>query len=128
MNLDKSNIKYILASIILLIASISFIKTTFQIMKSSSRLETLKNEVYELEIKKADLRKEISYQKTDEYIEREARNKLNMVRPNELVYVVDPELEKMLETNDVLSESAVFDDESRSDTSSNIRKWVDLLF
>ena len=125
--MNKSNIKYIVVSIVLLIASVSFLKTTLQIMKSNYRLDQLRTEVLDLEKNKSDLRKEVEYQKTDAYIEEEARNKLSLVKENEIVFVVDPELQKELSSGDVLSGGDEFISEDGSVEPSNFGQWLDLL-
>ena len=45
-----------------------------------------------LQSQKAALQKELEYMKTDEYLEAQAHNNLNMIKPNEKVYVSQTEL------------------------------------
>ncbi|HXK52503.1 septum formation initiator family protein [Candidatus Nomurabacteria bacterium] len=82
-----NKIKYIFTSILLLILSVGFLKSGLESSKGSSRSQNLENEVIGLRDERDSLKKLLEYQKTDSYIEEEARNKLNMLRPGERVYV-----------------------------------------
>jgi cell division protein FtsB len=79
--------KYILISILLIIASINFTKTAYEILKSSKRLDDLHGEINGLEATKTGFIKEIDYKKTQDYVEERARNDLNMIKPGEQILV-----------------------------------------
>lgn len=66
------------------------IKYTFDIYKilTNNRLQQVKNEVALLEQKKQKVLNDIEYKKTNEYVEEFARNELDMIKPNEDVFVV----------------------------------------
>lgn len=121
-----NNLKYIVLTIIMLLASISFIRTTIDIMRSKGRLEVLQAEVAGLQIEKAQIQNELDYSRSPEYIEQEARNKLNMVKENEKIYVVAGELNGNIVGNTISQEDAS-GDMSRSELQ-NARMWLDLLF
>lgn len=84
----SARIKHIVLSILFIIASINFTRTTLDIIKSSKRLDTIKNEVSLLDQEKQQMETAIEYKKTDAYVEEKARNDLNMGKLGEKVYVV----------------------------------------
>lgn len=84
----SSHFKYIILSLLFIGASINFTRTTLEILKSSQRLDELENEVNTLESTKKDLENSIEYKKTDEFVEEKARNDLNLVKPNEKIFIV----------------------------------------
>ena len=84
----SKKVRYILGSILLIFLSVSFVRSTFKVIKSSGRLDEVNEEVRDLEAEKTRLEKEIEYKSTEEYIEEKARNELNLVKPGEKVYVV----------------------------------------
>lgn len=101
-----SNLKYIVGGFVLLLISISYIKKTFEILKSGERLAEVRKEVVNLSSEKENLEFELSYMQSPEYIERSARTELNMVKPNELVFVPETSLKedpKTLESTLVVS-------------------------
>ena len=89
-------------------------------MQNSKRLESLQLEVSSLENKQADLTKTIAYKKSAEYIEERARNALNLIKPNEKVYVVQEVLGDSTET-------AVNQPGKTRENKSTFQLWVDLL-
>lgn len=102
-----SNLKYIVGGFVLLLISISYIKKTFEILKSGERLAEVRKEVVNLSSEKENLEFELSYMQSPEYIERSARTELNMVKPNELVFVPETSLKedpKTLESTLVVSQ------------------------
>jgi cell division protein DivIC len=79
--------KYILLSVLLILASINFTRTAYDILKSSKRLDDLEEEVSGLNSRKQRLQEEIERKKTPEYVEEKARNELNMIKPGEKIVV-----------------------------------------
>ena len=82
-----AHVKYIILGALLLGASVNMLSTTHKIMQSSKRLEESKEEVLALKSQKEELSRNIEYKKTEGFIERIAREKLNMILPNEEVYL-----------------------------------------
>ena len=80
--------KYIVGAVILLIISVGFIKSSFDVLKSKERLDEINSELSSLNEEKDRIEKEIEYKQTDEYVEEKARNELNLIKPGEKVYVV----------------------------------------
>ena len=80
--------RYIIGAVILLIISVGFIKSSFDVLKSKERLDEINSELSSLNEEKDRIEKEIEYKQTDEYVEEKARNELNLIKPGEKVYVV----------------------------------------
>jgi len=122
-------LKYFLGSILLLFLTVSFVKSSFDVLKSKDRLDEINTEVSEMEKKKTEIEKEIEYKKTSEYVEEKARNDLNLVKPDEKIYVVTRN-EKTSETSkNVLSESDERNgDENKSVKDQNWYSWYRLFF
>ena len=125
-----SHIKYLLLSLLVVVAIINLTRTSFEILNSSKRLEDLKDDIQSLENKKTSLESDIEYKKSDEYVEEQARNALNMKKPNEKLYVNPNQLgAKTTNTDaenkeDFNSPTAVQPQKSNS----NLSKWVALIF
>jgi cell division protein FtsB len=83
-----TRLKYSAFSILLIVATINFVRTTASILESSKRLNEAKADVLALESRRNMLEKELEYKKTDEFIEEKARNDLNLAKPGEEVVAV----------------------------------------
>ncbi|OGC47307.1 hypothetical protein A2886_01720 [candidate division WWE3 bacterium RIFCSPHIGHO2_01_FULL_42_13] len=81
-------LKYIGLTILFAVATVNFTRTTLSVIESSKRLDEAKTEVSGLEDEKANLEKELEYKQSNEYVEKEARNKLGLVQPGEELFVV----------------------------------------
>ena len=80
-------VKYIGLVALFLLATVNFTRTTRDVLESSQRLDEIRNEVTVLKGEKIALEGELEYKKSDEFVEKEARNKLGFVRPGEEVFV-----------------------------------------
>jgi cell division protein FtsB len=121
--------KYIFLTILFVLASINFTRTALEIIDNSKRLDSLSQEVEEMETQKQELEESVSYKNTDEYVEEMARNDLNLVKPGEKVYVIPKELKEDSLEAKVLGGSSVVErlsSESSGDES-NITKWIKLF-
>lgn len=67
--------------------SISSIFSAYEVIKRGSRLTKARKELESLKLEKDRLLKRLEYVKSEEFIEEEARNKLNMIKPGEEVYL-----------------------------------------
>jgi cell division protein FtsB len=120
--------RYIIGAVILLIISVVFIKSSFDVLKSKERLDEINSELSSLNEEKEKIEKEIEYKQTDGYVEEKARNELNLIKPGEKVYVVVEEGSESV----VLSET----DEIKQDEKEEIDKkkqknwylWYRLFF
>ena len=119
------NKKYILGTVIFVVLSISFIKSSFNVLKSKDRLDRINDEISLLEQSKNEIEKDIEYRKSDEYIEERARDDLNLIKPGEKVYVVvggegDENSSKVLSESDVR--------EGAGEKDKNWYSWYKLFF
>lgn len=122
----SSKNKYLLGTIVFIVLSVSFVSSSFEVLKSKDRLDELNQEVASLEQKKLEIQKEVEFKKTDEYIEEKARNELNLIKPGEKVYVVSGGESPEKISENVLSQSDVRNlDGSKN---SNWYSWYRLFF
>lgn len=121
-------------ALLLVLASINLTRTTLEIVKSSKRLEDIKDEISSLEQEKSTLANSINYKKSDSYVEKVARDELNMVKPGESVYVVNDQnssQQNVVTAEDVLSSSSSRQNGAKltfAERKRNIRLWWALLF
>jgi len=80
-------VKSLVISAILLILSVSFVVATVKVMQRGVRLVEAKKELEALQQQEIALEKEAEYRKSPQFVEEEARNKLNMVKPGEEIYL-----------------------------------------
>lgn len=81
----------VLATFVLLISlllSAYFIKSTLDIYKTRSRIDDAKNELERLKKQNIDLKGDVEYRKTDDFVINEAREKLNYSFEGEKIVVV----------------------------------------
>lgn len=60
-------------------------------IKTGDRLITATDELKSLQAKNAELKSAANQQNTLDFVERQARDKLNLSRPNETVLLIDPD-------------------------------------
>lgn len=111
----SSNIFSILLIVLLII---SFVKVAKEIMlryEIKKEINTLEAQLEDLESKTSKMDKLISYLKTDEYIEKQARLELNLSKPGEKQI-------NLVNIND--SGDQVLSDDQRS----NAEKWFNYFF
>jgi len=88
------------------------------LLKASQRIKLMEEKVLKLEKKKKDLSAKYQYYQSPEFIEEEARNKLNMAKPGETIVVLPPNLEELLGRSK----------ESNDPSMPNWKKWWNLFF
>lgn len=118
--------KYFLGATLLLVVSISLLRSSFQVLKSKGRLDEINKEVLGLEKQKEQLEKEVEYKKTEEYIEEKARNELNLIKPGEKVFVVVGGDEVKGSSQSVLSGSS--ERKKSENKEKNWYSWYKLFF
>ncbi len=128
-----SKLRYVFIPTLLILASISLTRTTVDIVNSSKRLDDLKKDISTLEEEKVDLSKSIEYKNSDAYVEKIARDELNMVKDKEKLFVVkvnNEEKESKVVENNVLSVSIKREKEdlTLANRSENIKSWFRLFF
>ena len=123
---NKKAFKYILVSAILLFLTFLSIRSSIVVFKSKSRLDEVEKEISNLEKEKKKLEEDIAYKKTPEYIEETARNELNLVKPEEEIYVVVNSGKK--DQEEVLSSSDKKDGKLGGKEDKNRYSWYKLFF
>lgn len=130
MNITEQ-LKYIVATIVLIVLTINFTKNSVGIVENSKRLEDLRQEVTSLEAEKSNLENVLEYKKSDDYIVKEARNSLNLQKPGEDVFVI-PKKEIALVVDAVKSETAASESNKPKHVVvvqvPNYQKWFNLFF
>lgn len=112
--MDAKTAKNFFFSALLLILSVSSVVATVNVLKRGGRLIEAKQELEALQQQKSDLAREAEYRKSPEFVEQEARNKLNMVKPGEEVYLKPKILgDDLLGTEDGRS-NGIFGDKTRN--------------
>lgn len=104
---------------LLIYAFYSLSITTRDIYSLSSKESERVNKINNLESQKEKKNSELNYLNSDEFVEKEARTKLNMKKENEQVYIVPVESSQNLESGNVLGAKK---------TRSNLQKWMEVLF
>ncbi len=126
----SSQLKYIALSALFIFATVNFTRTTLEILKSSKRLDELKNEVSGLEKSKDGLEKSVSYMQSNDYVEERARDDLNLIKPGEKVYVVEGDNLKAKDSKSsgVLAHFSERLDKNKAVKDSNAYQWYRLFF
>lgn len=115
-----AHIKYLVLSVLCIVAAINITRTTLNILKSSQRLNYENQEVASLEEDRKELQDALAYKNTSDFVEKEARNELNMVKPGEDVFIAPEVLSKGAER---LKQNFINNAEK-----TNLQMWLDLLF
>jgi len=110
--------KYIILSVLFVTAAVNFTRTTLSILENSKRLDNVKGSVAELEARKIHMEEQLAYEKTNEFIEKKARNELNMVKPGEKVFVIPQ----------ILGENTEAKPNKEDGKMTPARAWIELFF
>lgn len=107
-------------------------------MQSSKRLGESKEEVLSLKSEKEELEEQVEYKKTQSFIEETAREKLNMILPNEEVYIYpedqkeEPQIKEREQNTTILGEKkqspVVKPAEKEEIRKVHLAEWKNLLF
>lgn len=101
--------------------------TTSALYKSyqnKDRLQSLQQNVDHLKIERKQLQNQLEYQKSEEFIEEEARNKLSLARPNETVVIFPQDQVLAAQTGQRVQNQA----KPPTRQASNFGPWVDFFF
>ena len=121
-----AHIKYIALIILFVLGSVNFTRTAIEIMSNSKRLDNLNDEVLSLRQQKDGLEQEVDHKKTDEYVEKAARNDLNMIKPGEKVYIITQGL-KEADTELKVKKASFYDFYSLDAGDNNLKAWLSLF-
>ncbi len=119
----KKYVKGLIIVILLVFAVFNFVRAGIDLVKNKARLKDLEKEVEILEKEKVVLEDKVTYESTDSFIEESARNDLNMVKPNERVFVIVDKGNSVQLEESKLEESVKY-----SKNRSNIEQWFSLFF
>lgn len=117
--MEAKTAKNLLFSGLLLTLSVSSVVGTVNVLKRGERLIEAKKQLEELKRQKADLEREAEYRKSPEFVEQEARNKLNMAKPGEEIYLKPKILGDDLLGGEDSQESIAFDGKNGNFTGRN---------
>ena len=92
-------------------------KRVYDLYKTSDRLTTTQNKLKDVQKINEDLKKQIAYQSSDFYVEKEAREKLNLAKSGERVVVI-PGLAEPEQPSEPIPSKPV----------PNWQKWYSLFF
>lgn len=103
-------------------------------MKSNKRFEDLNSEVIRLEGEKVRLEGDLEYQVSEAFIEREAREKLNLIKPGEKIFVLDPAFESELNNDSRTRQGAALgtaigaeEHQAGRGFKSNLQLWLEVF-
>lgn len=100
--------------------------TSSAIYSSSKKTEEIIHKKEVLGSKKAELESKLQVINTDDFVEKEARTKLNMKKEGEELYLM-PKNEEIKPESVTYQETFDYDYEEK-DTRTNLEKWVQILF
>ena len=110
-----------LVRILILIVGIGLIvslsRSIFKMSKVTDELRLAEQRIRELEEQKETLVKRKEFYQSEDFIEQEARNKLNMIKEGETVIVLPPNLEEILGEKEKQPQASL----------PNWRQWLDLF-
>lgn len=75
---------------------ISLSRDILRLLKSGDRVKLAQLQVKELEVKQAELEKQKEYYQSQEFVEEQARNKLNLSQEEETVVILPPNVEELV--------------------------------
>ncbi len=67
-----------------------------RLIRASEQIKLAEKKVEELEKETEELRHKREYYKSKDFIEEQARNKLNMAKPGEIIVILPPNIEEVL--------------------------------
>ena len=115
---DYSKLLFILITIIL---GVSLYRNFTKVKSSKDRIEQARRKVEELKDQNTKLKRNLQEKESEEFIERELRNKLNLARKDEIVLVLpDDEILRKLAPEKV--------EEQQDLPDPNWKKWLKLFF
>jgi len=102
-----------------------FSRDLFYLLKKGERIKEMEEKAEELRIRNEDLKENLEYVQSDEFIEKEARDKLSMARENEVIVVMPEKLEAII--NMPAGKTGKLEQEREEDLA-NYQKWLKLFF
>lgn len=81
----------LLISFLSLILIFNLSREVVRLSKAGQRIEEARDKVQELKLENWQLKKELDYRQTDEFLEQEIRNKLGMAKKDETIVILPRE-------------------------------------
>lgn len=116
----KNKIIWLSIVFIILVLTVKTFKDGIKLFWSLKKIEEIKQEISRLEKENKEMFVKEKYFSSEEFIEEEARNKLNMARPGEAVVILPPDFQEKLKQS-----GQSF---SQTPSLSNWKKWWRLFF
>lgn len=99
---------------------VSFSRDIFDLIQRSKEQEKEQLELEKLEIRQEELKKQLEYVKSSEFVEKQAREKLGLAREGEVVVILPENVEEIIRGN----QSEI----SAHQEIPNWKKWLKLFF
>lgn len=84
----SKRIGFIILMILIFIAAISLIRQTTEALQAGTRLDKATEELTALQDQNRQLKNRLTNVQTVNFVEEQARNKLNLARPNETIVII----------------------------------------
>lgn len=121
----QNKIVFVISIFILVFIGISFFKVFLRQQKANQDISRLIEQIKELELRNRELLDLIEYFKTDDFIEFEARTKLNLQKEGEKVVII-PETSNNVNKSD--DQKAIKQPNNYQEQDSNLRRWWNYFF
>jgi cell division protein FtsB len=108
----------IIVILIGLVLVINLSRNILKLLKAGDRISLAERKLAELEKKNQQLAEQKEYYQSEDFVEQEARNKLNMARPGEAIVILPPNVKELLGKTESKSTSG----------SANWEMWWKLFF
>ncbi len=121
MSTRRKTQRKVIKIIVILIGILLIIKLSrdiLRLLKSGEQVKLAQDQVQLLEEEKQVLLEKYQYYQSDEFIEEEARNKLNMARPGETIVILPPNVGELVGRTNSQPEPEI----------PNWQKWYQLFF
>ena len=120
MSISSKTFFYLIISVIIFVFIPSFLKNSWRFVKANKRIKETKARFIKIKEENKKLWHQLKYSQSDEFIERQIRDKLQIAKPGELVVVLPP---------DISTFSAEFINKKENKKRlSNWQKWQRLFF
>ena len=117
------------ALLVLIGVAISFSKVTYKRYQLRKEIERLKTQIENLEKRNQEFSSLVEYLKSESFLEKEAREKLNLKKEGEEVVVMPPKIGEDRETNQgEINEKQATSTQEIPKTESNFLKWWRYFF
>lgn len=117
-------LKKVLVPVFIFYSIFSIYQTIESVIETSRKNDLMHKQILGLETQKKNLEDKFKVINSDDFVEKEARTKLNMKKEGEEVYIVPDSKENLVSDNISYVESSP----NLSGKASNFRKWMELLF